>query len=76
MNPEELKNLRSGAMDEDYEATMGRDAGSISPRQASAIADAIEADTRVTGGAPSTTPLEGTGRSGVPRGYGKWGDFA
>jgi hypothetical protein len=68
--------LRSGAMDEEYEAKFGYNAGAVSQRQASRIADAIMEDARLTGGAPSTTPLKSTGRSGVPQGYGKYGDFA
>jgi len=66
--------LRCGAMDEEYEATMGHNAGAVSPAQAARIADAIIEDTHRYGDAPSTTPLTDAGRSGVPRGYGKWGD--
>lgn len=68
--------LRSGAYDAEYEETFGHDAGAISPQQAARIADQIEAECALTGGAPSTTPLESTGRSGVPHGYGKYGDLA
>lgn len=69
--------LRSGANPDDWHEPVGDSVeGGISALHAARIADAIEADTRLTGGAPSTTPLESTGRSGVPRGYGKWGDLA
>lgn len=69
--------LRSGAApDPDDWVAAGPDAPSISPQQAARIADAIMEEGRLTGGAPSTTPLRSTGRSGVPVGYGKYGDWA
>lgn len=69
--------LRSGAApDPDDWVVAGPDFAGISPQEASRIADAIMEEDRFTGGAPSTTPLHSTGRSGVPQGYGKWGDLA
>ena len=69
--------LRSGAApDPEDWVVAGPDAPGITPQQAAAIADMIMEDERLTGGAPSTTPLRSTGRSGVPQGYGKWGDLA
>jgi hypothetical protein len=69
--------LRSGASnDPDDWVLAGPDAAGISRLEAARIADAIIEDERLTGGAPSTTPIEPGVRSGVPRGYGKWGDLA
>jgi hypothetical protein len=65
-NPEIDGPLRSGASNEGDEYMYG-----ISPAAASRLADEIMADNA----APSTTPLP-SGRSGVPQGYGKWGDLA
>jgi hypothetical protein len=75
MNYDELS---SGAMDAEYEATFGHNAGHVSRLEAARIADRIIEDERLTGGASSTTPLEPnpSGRSGVPEGYGKWGELA
>ena len=71
--------LRSGAapVPEDW-VVAGPDFAGISPEQAARIADAIMEDERLTGrGAKhEATPLHSTGRSGVPQGYGKWGDLA
>jgi len=70
-DPEVDGPLRGGASNEDDEYLYG-----VSPKQAARIADAILAEERLTGGAPSTTPLPSAGTSGVPHGYGKWGDLA
>jgi hypothetical protein len=59
--------LRGGASNEDDEYLYG-----ISPKQAARLAESILADDA----APSTTPLKPGHSSGVPQGYGKWGDLA
>jgi hypothetical protein len=68
-NPERDGPLRSGACGPEDEYAQG-----ITPAHAARIADAINAEERRYGG-PATMP-ESTGRSGVPQGYGKWGDLA
>lgn len=69
--------LRSGAApDPDDWVVLGPDAPVISQRDVVRIADAILDEERHTGAAPSTTPLEPNVRSGVPQGYGTWGDLA
>lgn len=46
--------------------------GSLAPAVVKRMADEIMAEDA----APSSTPLEGTGRGGPPQGYGKYGDLA
>jgi hypothetical protein len=62
----DFSELKSGAFNEDDPGDLG-----ISNGRAAKLADEIMADDS----APSTTPLP-PGRSGVPQGYGKWGDLA
>jgi len=61
--------------DEEDALMFGHHDGALPPGMAGRIADRILEADRLTGGLPSTTPLE-PGRSGVPQGYGKWGDLA
>jgi CTP:molybdopterin cytidylyltransferase MocA len=76
-DPERDGELRAGASpDPDDWVAAGPDAPGVSPAQVRRIADAIMEDERLTGGVPSTAPLKPGVRSGIPQGYGKWGDLA
>jgi hypothetical protein len=68
----DVSELRSGASNDPDDPMFAHEFGGISQAQAARIADAILADDA----APSTTPLRPAPSSGVPQGYGKWGDLA